>query len=46
METGKEFLEVGHGPDKSGGGTELVRYLSLENVKPALESGGFTGQVR
>jgi hypothetical protein len=31
METGKEFLEVGHGPDKSGGGTGLVRYSPLDS---------------
>jgi hypothetical protein len=33
-------------PDKSGGGTRLVRYPFLEAGRKFLESGGFTGQVR
>jgi hypothetical protein len=45
-------LEIIHGPDNSGppdkfgGGTRLAWYPSLEAGKPALESGGFIGQVR
>jgi hypothetical protein len=39
-------LGAGHGPDKSGGETGHVWYLSLEFGKTVLESGGLTGQVQ
>jgi hypothetical protein len=46
LEAGADPLEVGHRPDKSSGGTRLVRYPSLETGKPTPVSGGFTRQVR
>jgi hypothetical protein len=51
LESGLSSLEAGHRPDKfgpsekSGGGTGLVRYPSLEAGGNFLESDGFIRQI-